>query len=231
MPRRSQKGGNAVTVAHGQVLVEFAAAANVFQLLVTPSGSGMGFYSPKLAQLSDVFQLYRFTKLRIRALRSVNTGVVGGLVSQMTAIGFTAESSVTQPSTQQAVMELPCSLALGSADVQILRIPSSALRAHGVPWFNTVPGSAAQDLVYQGYITASTFGATDTVRYQIDYTIELKDFVGPTQTPKRVPLLCASESYSDDDEKSTGPELSNRSSGPIGGPAVRVSVGRAQRRA
>jgi len=203
MSRRRARNGQAIIVRESgtcYVTVALSGAGNG-TVLLSPDGTGLGAYSDKLLNLANVFQLFRFTKLRMRIpALGPNAG--------LNAMGMTAMVPVTAPTSTSAVMDLPWSWLLrDGTTTAAVNVPLTAMISkrelfESQPkWFRTVAdASADNNLEYQGAIYLRGFNST-TGTLAVDYTVELTQFVGTGQTPlaQRHPALVADECKTEND--------------------------------
>jgi len=181
MPKKGPR--SSVTRVSGRVLWVVASSSNVATVNLTPDNSvGLGQFGAKLSQISDAFALCRFTALSFEV--SAN-GTIAPADSTVT-VGYTPEVTTSAPATASNHIDLPFSFHrnLRATDTIVRHVPSKLLRSTGVPWFRTrMSGSYDDNLESQGVISQRTPGATDSLVMVVHYTIEFKDFIGPSQTP------------------------------------------------
>ena len=156
--------------------------------LITPVD--LGSYSPKLLALSDLFQFYRFTKLRV-------TLAAG---TPIRALGVGAGPLTTAPANNNEIRDLPWSMVCNDESANTtpygaLSVPHSesvdmaALRNSLVPWYRIRQGAFDANLQQQGYVVSAHSASSGSAagRYYIHYSVEFKDFIGVAQTPMKVP--------------------------------------------
>ncbi len=184
-----------------------------FSLSPGPSSGQLGNASSKLSSLSDCWALFRFTRFVIEmcpVVHTDNAGTVGNVPPCRMACGYSPEITDAVPTTLAGVVDSPFATTVvtqqpnGSTTAPVVvwpanrvryTIPPRLLRATGVPWFRTRLGTFDNNLEIQGFlyfaiefIAAAVSGVFEQT-VSIEYTIEFKDFIGPGQTPKRLPAL------------------------------------------
>ncbi len=183
----------AVIREDGKLVLQATMDTSTLAITLSPSGTAgsLGASSLRLAALSDPFALFRFTKLEF------HVGPVFGTASSvLCAIGFTPMVPDTAATTFATVMDQPCSMQYttttaalygGNQQRRILRVPKKILRGGLTPWFRTRESSAADvNQESQGQITFFMgSGTTDVTTVEVHYTIELKDYIGTGQTPRK----------------------------------------------
>lgn len=175
MGKRSKKTSNNMNnlrsraeVICGRTVFNFGAVAA--SIAISPAA-----FARALA-IADVFQYYRFTKLRVRAIP-----VTGGFQA---VVGYAPGTIDNPPNTISAIAELPYALYHGSAKTTdtILDIPRSELCGDStIKWYKTIPGTPATDFEIQGNLYYSILVGGTLV---IDYTVEFQSWNLAGNTPK-----------------------------------------------
>lgn len=190
---------NGITRVHGRCLVSAALTGGAGILNLGPSAAALGQFSSKLLSVSDAFALYRFTRMTVEVTPYSTNGA-------FFQIGYNPEITATAPTTSATVTEAPFSTPQLTGNPSSLiysgtyacfrkEIPSRLLLSTGVPWFRTRESASYDDnLEFQGQFYFVGIG-TSTYNFVVEYTLELKDFVGTAQTPAvpRPPLPSPSE--------------------------------------
>jgi len=127
--------------------------------------------------IADVYQFYRFTKLKIRILpEEVNAGVSyapGALFD-------------TPPTTSAAVVELPLHASHGAFKTTdtILEVGRKELLGDNqIKWYKTIVGTPSAQFETQGNIYYYTGPGAGTVLVIIDYTVEFQSWNLAAQSP------------------------------------------------
>lgn len=201
MPRRgkrSKQKGQSQTVkrVQGSILVSFTSGGAAVVTFALAPYVGIGNYSPKLTAISSCFQLFHFTRIMIEC-NPANFVISAAGAAGLGIIGYCGDQILgTEPSTPQGVVELPWRMPYvgngntsGTGLTTVVRrsIPRALLNAQNVHWFNTrVSGTPVQDLLYQGELSiwGSTFSASGSCTFIVDYEVEFKDFIGPAFVPR-----------------------------------------------
>lgn len=157
-------------VINGRSIINQTPGSSISQLNLSPmTGSvNLGEYTPRLAAEADLWQEFRFTKLKVfylpaEAIPNRNQATIVGYTNVYPNYGVASASDI---------LSMPCShvFALGSAGTAYngcngtprmsFSIPKAALRPALVPWLKT--SNSVGDLVTQGVVysywnyTAST---------------------------------------------------------------------------
>jgi len=183
MPKKTSQKNHTV-VESGRIYCAVTSVSNVASIILNPDSAAgyLGNFGTKLASLSNCFQLFRFTKLLFEfsaAPISTSDGFVG----------YAPEIGVA-PTSSTEISEMPFSMPrIEQSQTCVIRrsVPKRVLMGTGVRWFRTrVSASYDDNLEFQGFIAQYTSNATAVIRVIVEYTIELKDFVGTNQTPKTI---------------------------------------------
>lgn len=225
MTKRNKQGtAQRIETISGILLATPTYAGGFATQLITPVD--LGSYSPKLLALSDLFQFYRFTKLRVTLAPG----------SPIRALGVGSGPLTTAPANNNEIRDLPWSMVCNdeagtTAPYGGLSVPHServdmaVLRNSLVPWFRTRQGAFDANLQQQGYIVTAHSAASGSAagRYYIHYTVEFKDFIGVAQTPMKVPSSVVISSLGKENLpgvdrcSSVAPSASSASAQPPGG--------------
>jgi hypothetical protein len=193
---------------HGTVLCYIAPATPgqiaSFTLSPHPTGTFVGNYSPKLGNLSDCFQYYRFKKVILRRFPSVSCATLG---PQYIHHCYFPGPVITAPTTITAFYDAPWvnshpfwysgGNASGTttqifpaqtSDTQV--IPQSVLNATQIKWFKTRQSTPDDIFEVQGTIFTyyeTPYTGNGDFYFTVEYDVEFKNFIGTSQTP--VPRL------------------------------------------
>ncbi len=184
MPKGKRAANAQVVRETGTIYFTASASSSIASLFINPDS--MGTYSSKLQQLSDCFELYRFTKLTLHIPAM-------GAAEGVSAVGFSTMVSTATPSTLAGVMDMPWSWLIrqqGSASTTTVPVQRSINRKDLVQtaakWFRTRPsGSFDDNLEYQGYLMIFATAASASVAFALTWSCEFCQFVAPAQTPMR----------------------------------------------
>lgn len=148
-------------------------------LLNLGAGSASIAISPavfaRVAAIADVFQYYRFTRLRVRAVPTASFNAV---------VGYAPGTIDNPPNTTSAIIELPYAMFHGSAKTTdtILDIPRSELLNDSlIKWYKTIVGTPAAEFEIQGNLYYTITGGGTLV---FDYTVEFQSWNLAGNTPK-----------------------------------------------
>jgi len=154
--QNSRVAGSRPEKVSGRTLFSFTTTGSI---VISPAA-----FARALA-IADVFQFYRFTKLRIK---NIPTGVAS-------TFGY-APGAVfdTPPTLASQVTELPYAVNHGDAKTTdtILNIPRRELLGDSqIKWFKTIPGSPATQFEIQGnvYVVVPVTGVILEVEYEVEF--------------------------------------------------------------
>lgn len=183
--RGFNKGFAAATVASGKVFWQISAGTTAGTLSLHPSNI------PRLVDLANAFQSYRFTKLKVEVLPSFRsqTSIPGS--PQMYYVGYYNDTVDTLPNTTQAGSELAYSVvrpmgylidATNSSAISVLSVPSVfkvprkfLLKDTSLKWFKANLGTPDSWDELQGNLVYRAENSIE-IHLMIWYTCE---FVGP----------------------------------------------------
>lgn len=182
MGRKSRSSpGTRVEVVSGRSQLNYAAGSNNV-LAISPNS-----VFPRLLAMADVFQFYRFKKLRIQIPPSVNDVDV--------YVGYAPGAAFdTPPANGTAIIELPQAVyhSSGKSIDTYLNIGMKELMSNAqIPWFKTIPGTPATQFEIQGNLYTNV-GASGGITLIIEYTVEFQSWNLAAQSPLR-PSLPATE--------------------------------------
>ncbi len=153
------------------------------------------FGGAKLLTLSDVFQYFRFRKLRARLLGSYSSNptlqVLGYFPDSPVGTPLSLDETLSAPWTSEVVFSNNSSVvSFCQPSVTAWKaIPPKMLLKQNINWWRTrVDSSVDEQFEYQGTLVFAWGGFTalfDTAHVVLEYECEFKDFVGPGQTPMR----------------------------------------------
>lgn len=223
-------------------LVYSASLDGVNQIAITPDPSSLGLYSPKLAQLSDVFTLFRVRSLRVTPNGVVQCPAGGysgtltlGYNPEITSAAQTYDDIVNMPFSTYPIRFIsnsdsgpPVNLQYDHSptDLKTYQVPVHTTNATMTQWFRTRVGGFDDNLEMQGllYIGCRLLGAVSVTLYAhlvIDVDIEFKEFCPAGATPKRVgPLRDRDSSEQKRELVSQNSGSSSVGGGQINSPAV-----------
>ncbi len=173
MPRSKKSNGSMksmgsrVETVSGRTNINFGAGASTINL--TPA-----FFNRCLV-MADVFQFFRFTKMRVIVPPTGTTTVVGY------APGALFD---TPPTTNAQIIELPQAIwSSGNKTVDtILDVPrSELLKDSQIPWFKTIAGTPAAQFEIQGNLYV--FAGANGVALVVEWTCEFQSWNSTTQSP------------------------------------------------
>lgn len=168
--KKGTKGlGARVEVVSGRSNINYAAnSANV--LNISPASFS------RCLVMADVFQFYRFTKLRCIAPPN------GGTAS---TVGYAPGAAFdTPPTTNAAVIELPQAIWVSGTKTMdtVLDIPRSELLQDAqLPWFKTIAGTPTAQFEIQGNIY--TIAGTAGIALVFEWTCEFQSWNLAAQSP------------------------------------------------
>ncbi len=170
MPRRSKKKGPAgarVEVIEGRGYVPLAASASSFP--ISPSS-----FARALA-IADVFQFYRFTKLKVIIIPGTS-GV---------AVGYAPGAAFdVPPNTRAQILELPMAVLHGVSKTTdtVLNVGRKEMVMNDqLQWFKTIPGTPDTQWEIQGNIYWISDTATGAL--VVEYTVEFQSWNLAAQSP------------------------------------------------
>ena len=177
MGKRKNKGGNKsapagarVEIVSGRTNVNYAATSSNI-LPIQPSSFA------RCLAIADVFQFYRFTKLRVTVIPVDNSVVVAY------APGAAFD---TAPTTFAALIELPIAKYHGSAKFMetVMDVPRKELLGDAqIPWFKTIVGTPAAQFETQGNLYVTTGGGANGGILVIEWTVEFQSWNLAAQSP------------------------------------------------
>ena len=162
--------GSRVEIVSGRTNVNYAATTSA-TLPIYPASFA------RCLAMADVFQFYRFTKLRVMVIPVDNSVVIGY------APGAAFD---TPPTTFASIIELPVAKYHGSAKFMetIMDVPRRELiRDSQLPWFKTVVGTPATQFEIQGNLYVSTGGGANGGILVIEWTCEFQSWNLAGQSP------------------------------------------------
>lgn len=115
--------------------------------------------------IADVFQFYRFTKLRVK---NIPTGI-------QSTFGYAPGAAFDAvPNLASQVTELPIAVNHGAAKSTdtILNVPRKELMGDSqIPWFKTIPGSPATQFEIQGnlYVVPAATGIILEIEWECEF--------------------------------------------------------------
>lgn len=154
--QNSRVAGSRPEKVSGRSLFTFTTTGSI---VISPAA-----FSRALA-IADVFQFYRFTKLRIK---NIPTGVA-------CTYGYAPGALFdTPPTLASQVTELPYAVnhGLEKTTDTILNIPRKELLGDSqIKWFKTIPGSPASQFEIQGnvYVVVPVTGVIMEVEYEVEF--------------------------------------------------------------
>jgi len=160
---KGQPGAKTETISGRSVV--FYAASSVNTLAISPNS-----VFPRAAAVADVFQFYRFTKLKVTAIPTDNTVVFGY------APGAAFD---TPPANSQSIIELPIAKWHGAAKFSEteMSVPRMELvRDSQLSWFKTIPGTPATQFEIQGNLYSSIGAGATGGTIVLDYTVEFQSW-------------------------------------------------------
>lgn len=160
---------------------------------------------PRLLAMAELFQFYRFTKLRAYCM----PGEV-----QM-ALGYAPGAAFdTPPTTISGIMELPLAVAHGAfkSTNTVLTVPRKELVDDGqIMWYKTIPGTPATQFEIQGNIYWVVGAGATAPNFVLEWTCELQSWNLTAQSP----LFKAPKLLGDQVEKSSKDSLKESSTDAI----------------
>jgi hypothetical protein len=196
MPRTKGNSGKAfrdrVELVNGRVFTTVTLDANGVGLVnLTPDSTAgnLGASSPKLASISDVFQYYRFSRLRV--LPHLNSTTVVPM-----AVGFCPALDLTgAPTNLTGVLDMPWSTRVFSVPIAGLAypfspsledVPKANLMGNPLKWFRTRQSASIDDeFEIQGQLWIKGLPSS-TSNLEVEYWIEVKSYIAIAFTPKKV---------------------------------------------
>jgi len=163
--------GARVEVISGRSVVLYAVStSNV--LAVSPNS-----VFARAAAIADVFQFYRFTKLKCTIIpRDVEV-----------IMGYAPGAAFdTPPTTGPGIIELPIAVWHGAAkfdDTKMLVPRKELVPDAQIPWFKTIPGTPATQFEIQGNLYFSIGAGATGGTIVMDYTIEFQSWNLAAQSP------------------------------------------------
>ncbi len=156
MGGNSRISGARTEKVSGRSLFTFAATGSI---VISPAAFS------RAAAIADVFQFYRFTKLRIK---NIPTGI-------QNTFGYAPGAAFdTPPTLASQVTELPIAVNHGASKTTdtILNVPRKELLGDSqIPWFKTIPGTPATQFEIQGnvYVVPGATGIIMELEYEVEF--------------------------------------------------------------
>lgn len=150
---------------------------------------------PRAAAIADIFQFYRFTKLKVTVIPTDTFVVIG----YAPGAGFD-----TPPTSGVNIIELPIAAWHGAAKFYetTMIVPRRELIPDAqIPWFKTVVGTPATQFEIQGNLYSSVGAGATGGTVVIDYTIEFQSWNLAAQSP----FYRSVKDVSDNSEKTSSP--------------------------
>lgn len=180
----------------------FANPVDALYLSPIATANYLGAYSPRLAAEADLWQEFRFTRLKIistPAAVDLTSSHITGASSSPIAVGFSNIQTNAAPTTLQQVLDLPVSdmfmtdtLTNGAAPDATrtfvrasMTVGARDLRPAFTPWLKTVASTAGLDVTLQGaiYVFWNYVAFTSlAVDYLVEYEIEFRNPVPASAT-------------------------------------------------
>lgn len=186
--RKSSPTGERGETISGQQLFINTTGGSAVPVPVAPSS-----FTRALA-IADNYQYYRFTRLKIEILPSLEDQASGAQVYASMAAGYNPGSAPdTPPATEAAVLALPYAVFLsqGSTVPRRVTIPRRELVGNGpLKWYKTIASTQDAAFEIQGivYTFASASGTiSNGVNFMIHYTVEFQAWALAGNTPLFVP--------------------------------------------
>ncbi len=150
---------------------------------------------PRALAIADLFQFYRFTKVRVAVTPNNAAGAAA------VAVGFAPGAVLdTNPTTLQQILELPAAILHGGGKTidTVLNLNRKQLCSDAqLSWFKTIPGTPDTQWEIQGNIYTLASSITNMV---VDWTMEVQSWNLAANSPMpKVPKLIAP---ADDDKDS-----------------------------
>lgn len=188
MPRRARQGRQRRLVVsnralglpqviRGNFLWSLTSAANVGYSQLHPT------IDPRLSQIADAFELYRFVDVIITPITDVTTNTNGLL-----ALAYSCDEAAVTPTTLAQVCQVSPMVVWKNSNATPLcprlHLDRGILQSQ-VKWFNYTAGAAPNAITYQGEVYSYTGGATDVLYMRVDYVIEFRNLMptAGTYTP------------------------------------------------
>ena len=151
----------------------------------------------QLSSLSDMYGLYRFTKIRLVLPPNLSVGATSGLLNY--GVAFTPEALLTVPTTFVEAVQLPYwvghglvnngTSAYGGGRNESFTVPRRDLMKVGVKWFRTQGKGTETDWETQGTfvyaVSAAVVSSAATFRGWIEYECEFTDQLPLASTLRR----------------------------------------------
>ncbi len=183
--RRGPAGAKSEVVMGRSLITITASSMNVIQ--ISPNSA-----FPRALAIADVFQFYRFKKLRVNLCPG----------TELTAGYAPGAAFDTPPTTSAQVIELPVAILQSSAKTTdtVLNVPQKELLNDAqIPWYKTIPGVPSTEFEIQGnlYILAGS----GVSRVYIDYAVEFQSWNLAAQSPLFKNTLVPQETSGVDDRQ------------------------------
>lgn len=159
----------------------------------------------KLAAISDVYQYFRFTSVKLRFLGAHSAPTV----DYPQYMGYWPDSPDVPPLTGPVVIDAPwtypCINSLATGDTvpsspPVVAVPKKMLLTQNLLWWKTRIGVSPTQFEDQGLFATGDAGMTSF--WDLQYTVELKGFTAINETPSRVRYI-AQTPWSDLSEEDT----------------------------
>lgn len=200
-------------MASGKLILSVigAAATPIMNIRVGPqllaaSGTLSVLGAAKLANLSDLYQYYRFRKLSIRNLGVLPSVTLTSGNFDASVVGYEPDNTVGLPASFDDVMGLPFVGEVLNSNrddgeyqptcTKHTPIPPNLLLDQNVRWWRTrVDASVDDQFEFQGVLSIARFtaGAQINQMVEVDYTCEFKDFTTGVITPLKQRIAALEE--------------------------------------
>ncbi len=211
MTKRSKKPDN--VIASGKLIFSIvgAAATPIMNIRVGPqflaaSGTLSVLGAAKLANLSDLYQYYRFRKLSVRNLGVLPSVTLASGNFDANVVGYEPDNTVGLPTSFDDVMGLPFVGEVLNSNrddgeyqptcTKHTPIPPNLLLDQNVRWWRTrVDATVDDQFEFQGVLSCARFtaGAQVNQMIEVDYTCEFKDFTTGVITPLKQRIAALEE--------------------------------------
>ncbi len=146
----------------------------------------------KLASISDVYQYFRFTEIRLRCLGNSSDG------SAQLIAGYQPDASIANSATYADAVDLPWTTHIIQTNTTnntvpsvppVEVIPSLTLLDENIRWWRTrVSGSVDDQFEYQGLLTFGSTISGGVALWDLEYTCEFRAFEVASLTPSIVSM-------------------------------------------
>ncbi len=153
----------------------------------------------RVLAIADSFSFYRFTKIKIEMLPSLEDAASGTQQYASLALGYLpGVAPDTPPANEASVLALPYAnfLSQGSTVPRRITIPKRELVGDGqLKWYKTIAGAAdsqfeTQGIIY-GWASSNAGSITSGVNWMVHYTCQLQGWILAGNTPMIVPKDCS----------------------------------------